>query len=144
MSKTWTRWCFINSPSALKKACCPTAITVGIACGTRLGVGVGVLCLKVAVGVPAAVAVADLKAPVGTGPGVGVGGIGVPAPITIVVRAKPMPGPGLGHTPAWKFPNASNDPVHPLLPPQLLIITVNATNNTTGATTIHLKRHDIE
>jgi hypothetical protein len=44
-----------------------------------------------------------------------------------------------------KFPNASNEPRHPLLPPpQLLISTVPATNNTTGATISHLKRHDIE
>jgi len=56
----------------------------------------------------------------------------------MVEMLNPTPGPGVGQTPGRKSPNSSNEPWHPLLPPQLLIKTVAATNNTTGATTSHL------
>src|SRR5271167_2376594 len=130
MSATYIFKPFMNSPLALNGTCCPTTPAVGPACGTRVCAGVGVGCTT--------------RPPVGLGLGVGVAGIGVPAPITIVARLNPGSAPGLGQTPGSKAPNSLYEPVHPLLPPQLLISRVPATNNTTGAITSHLKRHDIE
>src|ERR1700722_9608610 len=107
---------FTTSPLALNDTCCPTAAVCGPAGGTCVAVAVGDgLTLLVEVGV-------------------GLGGSGVPKPITMVSRLNPSCGPGLGQTPAWKFPNASKDPLDPPPPPQLLITRVSATNNTTGAT----------
>jgi len=120
------------NPFAMKGICWPTAPAVGAAEATRVATG-----LAVGTGVIS-------PAMVGWGLGVGVDGTAEPAPITMSSRLKPACGPGVGHTPARKFPNSSNDPVHPPPPPQLLIIKVSATNNTTGAATIHLKRQDIE
>ncbi len=117
---------------------------MGVALGVWVAVAVGGGGVGVGpVGV--AVIVAGVEVRVGVGLGVGVAAGGLPAPMTISTRLKPGCGPAVGHAPGTKFPNWSNEPEHPLSPPpQLLISSVIATNSTTGATTIHLKRLDIE
>src|SRR5271166_902527 len=113
MSSTIDRVPLTNCPFAMKGICWPTAPAVGAAEATKVatgeGVGAGVL----------------RPTTVGEGPGVGVDATTVPAPMTIVSKLKPASGAGVGHAPAMKFPNSSNDPVHPAPPPpQLLIIKV--------------------